>query len=60
MLPKDPYMLLSVINTALRDGKYADLNALAAANGADGKNIEDTLAKVGYIYDAGRNTFLQK
>ncbi len=60
MLPKDPYMLLSVVNTALRDGKYADLDALAAANGSDAQSICSTLEKAGFSYDAGRKTFLAK
>lgn len=60
MLPKDPYMLLSVVNTALRDGKYSDLDALAAANGADARSIRETLEKAGFIYDEERKTFLSK
>lgn len=58
MLPKDPFMLLSLVNTGLRDGKYDSLEALALANGADAQSIIDTLSKVGYRYDEERRTFV--
>ena len=43
MLPKDPVILLSVINTMLRD-RYASLEALKEDIGPEANNIEETLA----------------
>lgn len=55
-LPNDPVMMLSVVNTQLRDN-YPSLHELAAAYMADEQDIIDKLAKINYIYDAGRNQF---
>ena len=57
MLPKDPVLLLSVVNTRLRD-LYASLDELCAAEDADRSGLEKTLAALGYAYDAGQNRFL--
>lgn len=56
-LPKDPVMLLSVINTLLRD-KYESLEELAAAEGADQSEITNTLLRINYIYDQKQNQFI--
>lgn len=56
MLPKDPVMLLSCVNTLLRD-KYPSLNELAAAECADEKEIVDALDAINYRYDADANQF---
>ena len=57
MLPKDAFMLLSVVNTMLRD-KYPSLEALKDDLGDDALTIEDKLASVGYHYDAELNCFV--
>lgn len=57
LLPSDPVMLLSVINTALRD-KYPDLDALCEALDADPAEIRKTLASIDYRYDAVQNKFI--
>lgn len=57
MLPKDPIMLLSVINTKLRDA-YASLDALCADMDVPRAQIERALADVGYTYDARKNQFV--
>lgn len=57
MLPKDPVMLLSVINTKLRDS-YPTLDALCEDMGADESEIRARLAGIDYEYDAVRNQFL--
>ena len=56
MLPKDPMILLSVINTKLRD-EYADLDALCDALDEDREELEVRLAAAGFVYDKGRNAF---
>ena len=57
MLPKDPYILLSFINTKLRD-EYGNLSELCAALGAEESEIRDTLAAAGCAYDPGQNRFM--
>ena len=59
MLPKDPNMLLSFVNTQLRD-KCASLQDLAAEYGADEEQICRILAGVGYAYDENLNRFVKK
>ncbi|MBR6400608.1 MAG: DUF4250 domain-containing protein [Firmicutes bacterium] len=56
-LPKDKYMLLSYINTQLRDN-YADMDELCTALGADRQHITDSLADIGYTYSAEYNSFI--
>lgn len=55
-LPKDPYILLSYINTKLRDD-YKDLGELCEDLGADREQLEATLAACGFRYDAETNRF---
>ena len=57
MLPKDPIMLLSMVNMKLRD-RYASLDALCDDLDVSKADIEETLAKAGYHYDAGQNAFI--
>ena len=56
MLPKDPVMLLSVINMKLRD-RYDSLDALCDDLDEDRDAIEAILAGAGYRYDAQQNRF---
>ena len=56
-LPKDPVMLLSVVNTKLRDF-YPNIEALAYAEDADLDEIIQKLAMINYTYDADRNQFV--
>lgn len=56
MLPQDPYILLSLANTKLRDG-CGDLDALCRALGADPQALTACLAGVGYAYDPASNQF---
>jgi hypothetical protein len=55
-LPKDPVMLLSVVNTQLRD-HYKNLSELAAAYMIDEEEIAVKLNAIGYSYDADINQF---
>ena len=56
-LPNDPMMLLSVINTKLRD-MYKDLDALCDDIDVDRKVIEDKLSMIDYEYDSTLNKFV--
>ena len=53
-LPKDPLILLSFLNTRLRD-EYPSLAELCASLDADETALRETLAALNYEYDAGRN-----
>ena len=57
MIPKDPIMLLSYINTQLRDN-YSSLDDLCASLDVDKQEIVDKLAKVNYVYDEALNKFV--
>ena len=57
MLPKDPNMLLSYINTGLRD-KYEDLKDMASSEGFDEVEIRDRLDAAGYCYDETMKRFI--
>ena len=56
-LPQNPYMLLSYVNTKLRDA-YPSLAALCEDTGEDEEALRDALAAVGYRYDAEKNAFV--
>ena len=58
-LPKDPFMLLSYINTQLRDN-FSSFSELAKSLGEDEEQIRTTLAGAGFIYDEGLNRFVTK
>ena len=57
MLPKDPAILLSFINTKLRD-EYSSLGDLCAALDAEPQAISDTLAALDYRYDPAYDQFI--
>lgn len=57
MLPKDPAILLSVINTKLRDF-YPNLDALCEDLEVKKSDILDPLSKIGYRYSEERNQFI--
>lgn len=57
MLPKDPVILLSFVNTKLRD-EFASLEELCAALDADAQTLCDTLAALDYHYDPAANRFI--
>ena len=57
MLPKDPVMLLSVINTKLRD-EFDSLAELCAVMDEDENDICARIAAVGYQYDPTQNQFI--
>ena len=57
VIPKDPAILLSFVNTKLRD-EYPSLSELCAALDAEEAEIRSTLAALGYRYDPDRNQFI--
>ncbi|MDD3337263.1 MAG: DUF4250 domain-containing protein [Lachnospiraceae bacterium] len=56
MIPKDPIILLSYINTQLRD-HYASLKDLCRSLDADQDHIVETLGNVDYDYNPDHNQF---
>lgn len=56
MLPKDPFILLSYINTKLRDD-YENLDELCMRMDVNRSEIENKLEKAGFSYDKVLNQF---
>ncbi len=56
-LPKDPMILLSVINTKLRDF-YPTLDGLCEDLEVSKKELTETLGRVGYGYMEDKNQFV--
>lgn len=56
MLPKDPVVLLSFVNTKLRD-EFPSLAEFCAALGADEAAVRAALGALDYRYDPERNQF---
>ena len=55
-IPDDPMILLSYINTQLRDF-YPSLEELGKSLGINANDIKTKLASVGYEYDSAQNRF---
>ncbi len=55
-LPADDYILLSLVNTALRD-KFKTLSELCVDWEADENEIRVRLAALGYEYDCEKSRF---
>ena len=56
MLPQDPVILMSVLNTKLRDG-YDSLEALCDDLELDRDRLTDRLHEAGFDYDPEQNQF---
>ena len=56
MLPKDPYILLSYVNTMLRD-HYASREEFVEAVDADPEELEQRLSAINVSYDAESNQY---
>lgn len=56
-LPKDPVMLLSVVNTNLRDF-YGNLDEFCKAKDANKDEIIEKLKLIDYVYDEEKNQFV--
>lgn len=57
MLPRDPIILLSYVNTKLRD-RDASLAIFCEEEEADEASLRAALAEMGYEYDPKRNQFV--
>lgn len=55
-IPNDPIILLSYINTLLRD-TYPSLDELCASEDIDRSELEKKLKKIGYVYNPLTNSF---
>jgi hypothetical protein len=55
-IPKDPYMLLSYINTKLRD-EYRNLDDLCSSLNVDRAELETVLSDIEYTYVSDLNRF---
>ena len=55
-IPKDPIMLLSYINTQLRDN-YPTLEELCRSLDVDEEELKEILLTAGYVYNSGKNQF---
>ena len=56
-LPKDPAMLLSFVNTELRDN-YPDLQDFCLSNNVDINDLVGRLSSIDYVYDERSNQFI--
>lgn len=58
-LPTDPYILLSYINTKLRDD-FPSLDDFCEDSDADRQAIETALSAIGAFYDPKTNQFITR
>ena len=58
-IPKDPYSLLSYINTKLRN-EFHSLDDLCASLGLDINQVLSSLSSIGYSYNETKNMFSHK
>ncbi len=56
-MPKDAVMLLSFVNTKLRD-EFPSLSELAASYSCSPEEIETKLSAIDYRYDKNKNQFV--
>ena len=56
MIPNDPVMLLSYVNTQLRDN-YESLEEFCSSAGIEKDSLENKLAQAGYKYVPELNQF---
>lgn len=56
MLPQDPIILYSYINTLLRD-EGLSLDELCEERGIERETLESRLAEAGFVYDPARRRF---
>ena len=57
MIPKDPMMLLSYVNTQLRDF-YPNLESFCAEQDISKEEVEEKLRGIDYVYDKNLNRFV--
>ena len=59
MIPRDPMILLSYVNTQLRD-YYESLEALCSCRGIRKDDLVQKMDQIDYHYDAEQNQFILK
>ena len=59
MIPKDPVMLLSYVNTQLRD-YYSSLDALCEDKGIGKEELVEKMKSLEYVYEVDRNQFVEE
>ena len=57
MILKDPVMLLSYVNTQLRD-YYSSLDALCEDKGIEKEELVEKMKSIEYVYEVDRNQFV--
>ena len=57
MIPKDPFILLSYVNTQLRD-YYDSLEALCSLRGIKKQELIEKMDSIDYHYDEHTNQFV--
>lgn len=57
MIPQDPIILLSFLNTQLRD-YFPSLEELCSSLNLDQKEIEAKMEDITYVYDRESNQFI--
>ena len=57
MIPKDPVILLSYVNTQLRDF-YSRLDALCEDKGIRKEELVEKMKSIEYVYEVDRNQFV--
>lgn len=56
MFPQDPFILLGVVNSRLRD-QYDSLDALCEDLDVEADTLHETLSAIGYTYNEQQNQF---
>ncbi len=57
MIPNDPVMLLSYVNTQLRD-YYSSLDALCEDKGIRKEELAEKMKSIEYVYEVDQNQFV--
>lgn len=57
MIPRDPVILLSYVNTQLRD-YYDSLEALCSCRGIQKDDLLEKMEQIDYHYDEKQNQFI--
>jgi len=56
-IPKDPVILLSYVNTQLRD-KFPTFEEFCHCSGTDKEELVEKLQNIGYTYNTEKNQFV--
>lgn len=57
-IPQDPFILLSFVNTKLRD-EYHSIDDLCKSLSLDRRHLESVLSSIDYTYTKEQNRFIQ-